>query len=79
MSRISKVASKMVENQKLKPKEMVKNFMGGISYKLDPIQTLKMIAASSIFGEPSYYRYSQKQLMLHSITTSRPYSSLLVN
>ena len=56
MSRISKVASKMVENQKLKPKEMVKNFMGGISYKLDPIQTLKMIAASSIFGEPSYYR-----------------------
>lgn len=56
MSRISRMAAKMVDDQKLKPKEVVKNFMGGESYKLDPLQTLKMIAASSIFGEPSYYR-----------------------
>jgi hypothetical protein len=34
----------------------VVNFMGGISYTLNPIDTLKMIAASSIFGEPQYYR-----------------------
>lgn len=56
MSRISKAAVKMVENQKLRPDEVVKNFMGGESYKLNPIDTLRMIAASSIFGEPSYYR-----------------------
>lgn len=33
------------------------NFMGGVSFKpLNPVERLKMIAASSIFGEPSYYR-----------------------
>ena len=30
--------------------------MGGISYKLNPLDTLRMITASSIFGEPAYYR-----------------------
>ena len=33
-----------------------KNFMDGISYRLNPVDTLKMISASSIFGEPQYYR-----------------------
>lgn len=61
MSRIAKVASKMVEKQKLKPDEIVKNFMGGESYRLNPIDTLRMIAASSIFGEPSYYRANIKE------------------
>lgn len=56
MSRLSKAAAELSENQKLKPDEVVTNFMGGESYKLDPIETLKMIASSSIFGEPSYYR-----------------------
>ena len=56
MSRISDMAKKMVDNQKLRPDEVVKNFMGGDSYKLNPLDTLRMIAASSIFGEPSYYR-----------------------
>ena len=56
MSRISDMAKRMSDNQKLKPDEVVKNFMGGDSYKLNPLDTLKMIAASSIFGEPSYYR-----------------------
>lgn len=56
MSRISEMAKKMADNQKLRPDEVVKNFMGGDSYKLNPLDTLKMIAASSIFGEPSYYR-----------------------
>ena len=32
------------------------NFMGGESYLINPLDTLKMITASSIFGEPSYYR-----------------------
>ena len=30
--------------------------MGGDSYVINPLDTLKMISASSIFGEPSYYR-----------------------
>ena len=30
--------------------------MGGESYRINPLDTLKMITASSIFGEPSYYR-----------------------
>ena len=56
MSRISKYAKAASEVQKLKPDEAVRNFMGGTSYKLNPLDTLKMIAASSIFGEASYYR-----------------------
>ena len=40
----------------MKNKDKVTNFMGGISYELNPLDTLKMISASSIFGEPSYYR-----------------------
>jgi hypothetical protein len=56
MSKMSKVATKMTENQKLRPDEIVTNFMGGDSYVMDPIITLKMVTASSIFGEPAYYR-----------------------
>ena len=33
-----------------------RNFMDGISYRINPVDTLKMISASSIFGEPQYYR-----------------------
>ena len=33
------------------------NFMGGISYEMmNPLDTLKLISAGSIFGEPMYYR-----------------------
>jgi hypothetical protein len=34
----------------------VENFMGGTSYTINPLDTLRIIAASSIFGEPQYYR-----------------------
>jgi hypothetical protein len=56
MSKISKKVSSMKEVNELRPDEIVTNFMGGDSYKFNPIDTLKMIAASSIFGEPAYYR-----------------------
>ena len=36
------------------------NFMGGKNYTLSALQTLKMITASSVFGEPSYYRPSKE-------------------
>lgn len=55
MSKISKIVKSNRETEIKKP---VVNFMGGISYKLNPLETLKMISASSIFGEPQYYRSS---------------------
>ena len=55
MSKFSKAVS---GSSKVLGSKKVTNFMGGTSYTLDPIQTLKMIAASSIFGEPQYYRKS---------------------
>lgn len=36
--------------------KIVKNFMDGESYTCDPLTTLKLVTASSIYGEPSYYR-----------------------
>lgn len=55
MSKISKVVKTQREVETKKP---VVNYMGGISYKFDPLNTLKMISASSIFAEPQYYRSS---------------------
>jgi hypothetical protein len=34
----------------------VENFMGGTSYEINPLDRLRIVAASSIFGEPQYYR-----------------------
>ena len=42
--------------RKMENKDKVMNFMGGVSFTINPLDTLKMISASSIFGEPSYYR-----------------------
>lgn len=43
------------EEEKRLTKQVV-NFMGGNSYELSPLETLKLVSASSIFGEPQYYR-----------------------
>ena len=56
MSRLSNAAAKMQENNKLRRDETEINFMGGESYVINPVDTMKMVTASSIFGEPSYYR-----------------------
>jgi len=52
--------SKMVQEVKEKRSDIklkkVTNFMGGVSYEINPLDILKMITASSIFGEPQYYR-----------------------
>lgn len=55
MNKISKIVK---NNRSLETKKPVVNFMGGISYELNPLDTLKMISASSIFAEPQYYRSS---------------------
>lgn len=53
MSKISRAAE---EQRKAEKNNATENYMGGISYKYDPIETLKMVTASSVFGEPQYYR-----------------------
>lgn len=53
---MGKMAKAVKENRKNAVNKQVLNFMGGVNYELDPLETLKMISASSIFGEPQYYR-----------------------
>ena len=65
MSKLSKAVSEVTQRESLRLSETVENFMGGTSYVINPLDTLKMITASSIFGEPSYYRDGR---------SSRPYS-----
>lgn len=57
---MSKMSKSVMQKQTDKKNGAVINFMGGKSFKLNPLETLKMIAASSIFGEPSYYRKDTK-------------------
>lgn len=58
MSKFSGYASKSEADYAKHEKERVENFMGGNSYILNPLLTLESIAASSIFGERSYYKTS---------------------
>ena len=62
MSKFSKSSKKSVSEYREHGKDVVKNFMGGNSYKLDPLNTLRVVASSSIFGEPSYYRSSHDKI-----------------
>jgi hypothetical protein len=61
MSKLSNAVAAMAENNALRKEETVTNFMGGDSYIINPLDTLKMITASSIYGEPSYYRDSKSR------------------
>ncbi len=61
MSKLSKAVSEMAEKNNIRLDETVKNFMNGDSYTINPLDTLKMITASSIFGEPSYYINSRNR------------------
>ena len=56
MSRLSKYASKEAGQTAEFYGTAVENFMGGTSFEVSPLQTLRIVAASSIFGEPQYYR-----------------------
>ena len=59
MGKMTNAAAKAQMNKALCLDKVVQNFDGGDSYTVNPLDTLKMISASSIFGEPSYYRDSQ--------------------
>ena len=57
MSRMSTVVKEQrIEKKSPEAKGAVTNYMGGTSYEVNPIDTLKLVTASSIFGEPQYYR-----------------------
>ena len=62
MSKISDANKRDYADKKLnearQSDKIVKNFMDGESYTCDPLTTLKLVTASSIYGEPSYYRNS---------------------
>lgn len=58
MSKYKSSAKKDVAIVSKHGKMQVVNFMNGISYTINPLDTLRIIAASSIFGEASYYRNS---------------------
>ena len=55
---MSRIANEVKKNQT--SRGTTANFMGGKNYTLSALQTLKMITASSVFGEPSYYRPSKE-------------------
>ena len=53
-----------------------RNYMGGISYRVNPLDTLKMVTSSGIFGEPQYYRDGEftpaKIMEAKILTCARP-------
>ena len=59
MSKLSKEVAEMKTKNSLRLDETEKNFMDGDSYRLNPLETMKMVTSSSIFGEPQYYRDSK--------------------
>lgn len=79
MSRLSKVVKEQRAATVLQKDKVVKNFMDGESYVYSPLATLKMISASSIFGEPSYYRDGGigKRSMRYSARGNKIWSKLL--
>lgn len=56
MSKLSKVVKEEQEMKLHRKDETVINFMDGESFTINPLDTMKMVTASSIFGEASYYR-----------------------
>lgn len=56
MSRLTHFSDKKLADHEQFREERVENYMGGMSYRLGPLETLRIVAASSIFGEPQYYR-----------------------
>ena len=62
----SKMTKKVMETRSDEKTKRVTNFMGGNSYEINAIDTMKMVTASSIFGEPQYYRdgeFAEKTIM----------------
>jgi len=77
MARLSKHAVKKSASVESAASTVVENFMGGNSYTLNPLHTLKIVAASSIFGEPQYYRDGvDSKASIKNLTSFYEYSIL---
>lgn len=72
MSRLTSYSDKRTATSNEAYSQVVTNFMGGNSFQVSPLQTLKIVTASSIFGEPQYYRDG-----LGSSKTIRNHSTLM--
>lgn len=70
MSKFSGYASKTEADYNKHKDEQVVNYMNGISYTTNPLLELEMIAASSIFGEKSFYKKDGVQDKEVNTTTS---------
>jgi hypothetical protein len=71
MSKLSKHADKLDATANSHKGEAVTNFMGMNSYKLNPLDTLRIVAASSIFGEAQYYREGMSKTPIKPIRNLR--------
>ena len=71
MSKLSKHADKLDATVNSHKGEAVTNFMGMNSYKLNPLDTLRIVAASSIFGEAQYYREGMSKTPIKPIRNLR--------
>jgi len=58
MSKLSEFSKKTTAQDNTERASAVENFMGGTSFKINPIDSLRIVAASGIFGEVQYYRES---------------------
>lgn len=61
MSKLSPFAKKSVADHNKFQDTAEINYMGGTSYTLNPLATLRLVAASSIFGERQYYKEGLNQ------------------
>lgn len=64
---MSKMSSKVEHDRSEARLNRVVNYMGSSSFELNPIDTLKLVACSSIFGEPQYYRSSDERKQKETI------------
>lgn len=79
MSKVSSFVKKQNAEKNLRLNETEKNFMGGDSYKVNPLLKMQMITASSIFGEPQYYYNNgiSKTASVKNKVQSKYYNTLL--
>lgn len=77
MSRLSKFATKESAQNASHYANAETNFMNGVSFKVNPLQTLKMVAASSIFAEPQFYRPGLETTTVNKFTSDFIFKDLI--
>lgn len=79
MSKLSAFSKKSTAQENAARVTAVENFMGGTSFKLNPIDTLKIVASSGIFGEMQYYRESGVSTRFKTVKKLGIFSQLFNN